>query len=134
MGFRSTFATMDYAIKWPAWFVEKWKGSVHFGSWQDSPAGALASKFEGKMHNQWVDLPEDVQKAIDWKEWEPNAKYPFLFVICFMHECGGVTRCHITREAIRWSEPDGWGEVDHVTHSYCDKSDCCRLSAAEAAP
>lgn len=30
MGFRSTFVTDSYDIKWPRWFINKWKDVIWF--------------------------------------------------------------------------------------------------------
>lgn len=112
MGFRSTFCSTDYPIKWPDWFREKYKNDVCFN-------GALHSMHERKLHGSWLDLPEDIRKAINWDEWEPVLTQPFRFVILFLHECGGVTRCEIRRDGVFWSEPDEWVKTMGSTHSYC---------------
>lgn len=111
MGFRSTFTTDDFVIVWPDWFREKYAGSVHV---PDGPyGGPLAAKGEGKTYGVWANFPADVQRAIDWDA------FRLAFRIVFLHECGGISRCEITRDAIQWTEPDGWRRTNGVEHSYC---------------
>ncbi len=110
MGFRSTFVTEDYSIAWPQWFRDKYGASIHFPA---SGSGAISSAHEEKCYGLLGDLPEDIQKAIDWKD------FSLSFVVVFLHECGGVTRCQIERDSIKWSEPEGWTQTSGVTHNYC---------------
>ena len=110
MGFRSTFTTLDYPIVWPSWFREKYKGDICF---PENNCGALHSIKEAKSYGVWVTLHEDIQQAIDWD----SLNQPFVLV--YLHECGGVTRCQIGRTHIIWSEPKTWNVTDGVTHSYC---------------
>lgn len=111
MGFRSTFTTECYSIEWPDWFVEKYKEWVHFPG---DRKGSISSSTEGKTYGIFEDLHSDIQKVIDW-EWLS----PLNFVLVYLHECGGITRCQIERDRIVWSEPDGWRETDGVCHDYC---------------
>ena len=46
MGFRSTFTTQDYSIKWPDWFREKYAGLISFPIYPD---GAIHSIGEEKI-------------------------------------------------------------------------------------
>lgn len=111
MGFRSTFTTEDYAIEWPDWFVEKYEATVSF---PDGNKGALHSRRECKIHLSWSGLVEDVQRAIEWRSLPVEN-----FVIVFLHECGGISRCQIEAKDIKWSEPGSWDPVPEVSHSYC---------------
>ena len=110
MGFRSTFTTLDVGVKWPDWFVQKYQPTISFGN------RCLSSKLEAKAYHSWPDLPEDIQKAIDWDN------YVFKwFVLVYLHECGGVTRVQIEQDRIRLTEAEGrnWEQVDEVSHHYC---------------
>lgn len=115
MGFRSTFVTEHYSrIALPPWFVEKWQDRVHFGEGGTLP---LASRWEAKQYVTWCDLEQDLQRAFPWDA--SNAPGPVA--ILYFHECGGVTRAEIRRDAIRYIEPvqAEWEVVDEPTHSYC---------------
>ena len=110
MGFRSTFTTQDYNIEWPQWFREKYADTIWF---TEDGFGPLHSIRESKISMQWEELSIDIQRAIDWS----NA--PDNFVLVYLHECGGVTRCQIEKHAIKWSEPKGWRATEGVEHEYC---------------
>lgn len=111
MGFRSTFTTVDYgAIEWPEWFKEKYKENVSFN---ESGRGAIHSKSECKTYGIWIDLHVDIQKAINWEQ------FTLKFVLVYLHECGGITRCQISKDSIKWSEPDSWRSEEYITHHYC---------------
>lgn len=107
MGFRSSFVSEHRTIAWPDWFREKWGHWVHFGE------GCISSRFEAKLYYTGVGFEEDVQKVIG-----EVGNVDSLWIV-FFHECHGVSRCCISRNAIEWSEPDGWCRVDDVTHYYC---------------
>jgi hypothetical protein len=110
MGFRSTFTTQDYAIQWPQWFRDKYAGAIWF---TEDACGPLSSVYEAKTYNAWSDLHTDIQRAIDW------GTAPKRFVLVYLHECGGITRCQIEKDAIKWSEPDEWRPTEGVEHDYC---------------
>lgn len=110
MGFRSTFTTQDYPIYWPQWFRDKYAGVIRF---DEEGVGVLNSALQAKTDMLWADLPTDIQRAIDWSDAPEN------FVLVYLHECGGITRCQIERNTIKWSEPDGWRSTQGVEHSYC---------------
>ena len=110
MGFRSTFTTSDYSIKWPEWFKEKYKDTVAF---RENGVGALHSIFECKTYMTWDELHTDIQKAIDWNDFGGN------FVLVYLHECNGITRCQIDKDAIIFTEPVEWRKSDGVEHHYC---------------
>jgi hypothetical protein len=100
---------------WPQWFRDKYKDSIVF-----TQANGIAPVGESKLYGGWLELVEDVQKAIDWDEWDNNRKHPFTYVMVFLHECGGLSRVEIRRDTIIWTEPDGWSQVcDGGTHDYC---------------
>lgn len=110
MGFRSTLTTEDYNIMWPDWFVEKYKDFIHF---REDNRGPLAAKFEAKVYDTFMDLCTDIQKAIDWD------KFVEHFILVYLHECGGVTRCQISKSGVKYTEPETWVNSDGVEHTYC---------------
>ena len=109
MGFRSTFTTQHYCIDWPEWFREKYAGLI----WFPEVYGPLSSTKEGKVWGVFKDLHTDIQAAINWES------FPLNFVLLYLHECGGITRCQIEKYAVKWSEPEGWRVTDGVVHDYC---------------
>lgn len=110
MGFRSTFTTYDIDVVWPEWFRDKYSASIAF---KDDGTGALHSRVECKTYCVWSELHADIQRAIYW------GKLKTSFVLVYLHECGGITRCQIEKDCIKWSEPAEWQKTDGVTHSYC---------------
>lgn len=110
MGFRSTLTTEDTIVEWPAWFRDKYAETITFRA---GGTGALHSVRAAKTSGTWGALPEDIQRAIDW------GTYSQCFVLLYLHECGGVTRCEIHKDAIKWSEPESWRSVEDVEHNYC---------------
>ena len=113
MGFRSTFTTEDYNISWPDWFYEKYQTLVFF---REDRKGTIAARHEAKtyMDQSLKNLPQDIQRAINWDDFRP-----LKFVVVFLHECGGITRCQIEANSIKWSEPDSWRKEDDITHDEC---------------
>ena len=77
MGFRSTFTTSDYSIKWPEWFKEKYRDTVAF---RENGVGALHSIFEYKTYMTWGELHTDIQKAIDWNDFGEDVKYGRILI------------------------------------------------------
>lgn len=112
MGFRSTFTTQDYPLRWPDWFQEKYRDFITF---PPTGVGGIYSRQECKTYGVWTDLEKDIQQAIVWQDHCHN----FRFVLVYLHECGGITRVQISKDHIFYSEPDGWSLVEGVTHSYC---------------
>lgn len=108
MGFRSTITSLDNPVKWPQWFRAKYEESLSVPS-----VGAIHSISEHKAHDAWADLPADIQRAIAWDDVFPR------FVLVFLHECGGVTRCQIEANAIYWTEPSVWAMTNGITHNQC---------------
>lgn len=109
MGFRSTFTTQDYPVTWPDWFCEKYNSLIWISP---DKKGAIHSVGEAKVYGAWKDLHLDIKNSIDWS-------YIDSFVLIYLHECGGITRCKIDKDSIKWSEPSGWVKTEGVLHSYC---------------
>lgn len=114
MGFRSTFVTEDKRVIWPQWFKDKYKNVV----WFPKVSGVISSKRELKLYDtftgpDWYSLVEDIQKSIDWTDGFD------MFRLVFLHECGGITRCQIEKDGIKWSEPAEWWRIQQSTHDYC---------------
>lgn len=111
MGFRSMFVTTEYNITWPAWFREKYGSSINYGI---NGVGGLSSTREVKTYGLWINLAEDIQKSLPdyWDSYDD-------IVLVYLHECGGITRCQISKDAILWSEPESWVQTQHVMHDYC---------------
>lgn len=110
--FRCSFVSCDQgAVVWPDWFLSKYRSSIAF---KPSGAGQIASLAHGKHYGVWLDLADDVQKAIDWRAYEG------LFVIVFLFECDGVSRCLIWKDRIEWTEPRGWRAVPYPSHESND--------------
>lgn len=119
MGFKSTFTTEDWrALEWPGWFVQKYYRFIWFSpEW----IGTIASRFEGKTYGEWKDLHTDIQQVLI----EKGRELPERLVLIYLHECGGITRCQISKDSVCWSEPSEWKKVDEVTHDSCyGCSDC----------
>lgn len=93
MGFRSTFSTSDYNIKWPDWFKKKYERTIYI----PDDCGSLASKMECKTYFSWPNLIDDIQKAINW-DW-----LKFDFVVAFLHEDGAITRCTINKDSVKYA-------------------------------
>jgi hypothetical protein len=112
MGFRSTFVSQAYPVDWPDWFREKYRGTIHV----PDGFGCLASLTECKLYGQWADLAEDVRRAVDWDRF---GQHPL--VLAFLHECGSVVRCEVSRDAVRYTAPGGWEGADNALacHWYC---------------
>lgn len=110
MGFRSTFTTEDRAIRWPQWFMDKYASTVHF---RGGGVCSISAKIEQKTYDTFQHLHTDIQRSIDWSDACDS------FVLVYLHECGGITRCQIERDAIRWTEPQTWRQTGGVEHNYC---------------
>lgn len=117
MGFLSTLTTESHYIRWPQWFRVKYAQTIVFPAWDSAgPLGASSGHktYTGVSVGAWVDLASDIQGAIPWGEFTLGR-----FVMVYLHECGGITRCQISPSAILWSEPNEWRMVDEPTHNYC---------------
>lgn len=114
MGFRSNFITEDRRAPLPNWFIEKYPTYSYRTSEDGVKSFGIAQTWESKFYN---DLKEDdrfldiqkVLKEIDLEE----------IVLILLHECGGITRVHITHNSITGREPTEWKEVENVEHNYC---------------
>jgi len=106
MGIRTTFVTEDIDIKWPEWFIEKYKVFIHF---KPNHTGAISSITEAKLTHHLPDLEKDIQKAIDWKKIN-------RFRLVFMHEeVSFINRpiyVEITQDKIKYYESLGRKEID----------------------
>ena len=112
MGFRSSVIVEETNIKWPKWFVEKYKEYVHFST----NSGAIATIGEKKLYSTLAHLFKDIQKVL-----RTNTNYPQQLNAAELHECGGVTRVEIHLDKIYYTVPTGWeimsdGDTDH---NYC---------------
>lgn len=107
MGFRSTVISEVTDTIWPEWFVAKYEKYINISD-------CLSTKSEYKSYGEIIkDLPEDIQQAINWEERR------MAFIIAYLHECGGITRCQIEKDAIKWSEPLKWRNTKEIEHNYC---------------
>ena len=118
MGFRSTLITEDIALECPAWFKKKWKDQLNFSDklkrfTNQGFVFPISSKLEAKTYGQWLELEEDLQKVLNEQDRIED------LVLVYLHECGGITRVEIHKDAIYYSEPAGWNVVDQVSHDYC---------------
>lgn len=114
MGFRSTFTSSDWPVRWPEWFVSKWGSLVHF---RPEGYGSISSISEKKYYGSFEDLPKDIQSVLAQDNPALFSKHPFVLI--YLHECGGVSRCKIKIEEIVWDEPDDWNKVEEISHYYC---------------
>lgn len=104
MGFRSTFVTGDcFGEDIPEWFIEKYQGAVNIN-------GCLSSTHEYKSYGFFNNLEEDIQKII-----RPGQEVAMVW----LHECGGITKVHISKNTIVYMEPETWKTTDDITHNYC---------------
>lgn len=98
MGYRTTFVSEHTYIKLPDWFIEKWKGSVHFhtreaglyGGGEGETTFPISSKWERKFYMG----PEDelfIDLAQVLRECTENYK-PETLEIVLMHEDGMVDK------------------------------------------
>lgn len=104
MGYRSTFVTEHIYIKFPDWFIEKWKDAVHF---QVRPEGLygggagdltlpISSKFERKFYSG-AEEPLFLDLARVLREHEEEIDRLRLVII---HEDGEVDRVIVTPHKI----------------------------------
>jgi len=73
----------------------------------------ITSAKESKVYGLWDELHNDIRLVLKIK------MYPGPFVLIYLHECGGITRCQISKDEIKWSEPETWRETEGVEHNYC---------------
>jgi hypothetical protein len=108
VGQLSTFTSRWYYehVQWPEWFVEKYREKVWF---TEDGKGPIASKWGAKTYWEglgFADLPEDVRKAINWDAFS-NDEY----VLVFLHQSNAITRVRISRDLVRYEQPDEWDAV-----------------------
>lgn len=92
MGYRSTFCTTDHGNYWPQWFYDKYKETVHFnmrekfvnGEWTKEmfPMGNISAINEMKMYGAWIDLVNDIKRALTELPSHPD------FFMTVLHEDG----------------------------------------------
>lgn len=103
MGFRSTLVAQDWNIDWPQWFRDKYPQLIY-------ETRTLSLDYEAKTY-LFRDLPADVQHALAELGWfdEYDAA---RFVYVWLHECGGLTRVLVDRDAIHITYPTEWALYD----------------------
>lgn len=117
MGFRSNFITEHLpGIEVPDWFVEKYQDwSMQYSTYSNKKCFSIAllseRKFYDKLEN--TDVFKDIQKILI----ELNKDYALPLIL--LHECGGITKVHITQKRIIGMEPTAWKTVERVEHDYC---------------
>lgn len=100
MSCKTVFISDDLIISWPEWFVEKYKGMIHF---QKNKQGLISSNFKIKSFPDFEkQLAEDVQEVIFT---QPKLRGTF-FNIIFLQNCGGVVKATITTEKIEFLMAD----------------------------
>lgn len=112
-GFHSTFVTDDAGLLWPEWFRSKYKGVVNFPS--GSGRGPISSCRESAVSDRWEELHTDIQTVLTCAS---NQRHKITFLV-YVHECGGITKCSISDNEIKWSEPSAWKRTNGVEHDYC---------------
>lgn len=118
MGFRSTLVTSDDKITWTDWFREKY---VNVFIFPEDYCGAIAISSERKA-NRLEDkgLYRDILKVLR------ENQFDLIFVLVWLHECGGITRVELCTDENRQStpvyitEPGEWDNSEEITHFYCD--------------
>jgi hypothetical protein len=112
MGFRSTVSSSEFPGSWPAWFREKYSDYFNFSD----ASVRLTSAYPLKLYAPDLsELEPDIQKALS----EALPQLSIAFVVVYLHECGGITRCMITPTSIKFDEPTAWEQTEDVTHHYC---------------
>lgn len=120
MGFRSVMITEDTALTIPQWFVDKWQDELNLTTHTKDEVRysnlPISSKFERKFY---ADKKEEL--FIDLQQLLKETREPHIndIEIVLFHECAGITKVHIGEDFIRMYEPQGWHEVEGVTHNYC---------------
>lgn len=114
MGFRSVIITEYTAdVKFEKWFKDKYEDYFNIN------IGMLSSKFGVKAYSSLIsDLPKDIQRSIEFDSFSM-----IKFNILYLHECGGVTKCQITKNDIKWYEPEFFHETHKIEHDYCYECD-----------
>ena len=107
--------TEDFqGVEIPSWFLGKYP-QYHY-SWNSyKPLLSIASRSERKFYSAFKEeeLFTDLQKVI------VEVEFDSVLTVVLLHECGGVTLVHISKDNITGREPTEWKEVDEVQHDYC---------------
>ncbi len=113
MGVRTTFVTEDINIKWPEWFIEKYRFYIHF---KPSHTGAISSITEVRL----IDIP-DLEKDIQYviEQWNKSISKEWMEIYCFrvvfLHEAiSFINRpvyVEITQDQINYYESTEWKEI-----------------------
>jgi hypothetical protein len=115
MGFRGTFTTSSFSESLPAWFVDRYRDTLHFGA--EGYNGPLSSRFEIKCYEEILD---DLSLAIKQIEAGDLTRiYPLGITCVMLWECGGVDRAEVSVKGVKWSCPTGWEATEGQTHNYC---------------
>lgn len=115
MGFRSNFITEDLYGIIPQWFLDKYPNYTYH-TYEDKKSFPLAQLYETKFYSDVNETEKflDIQKVL-----KEGKDMPDDIIVILLHECGGITRVTITKDAITAREPVNWKDVENVTHSYC---------------
>lgn len=107
--------TEDFqGVEVPEWFISKYP-QYHY-SWNTyRPLLSIASRSERKFYQplKETELFTDLQKVLVETEFDST------LTVVLLHECGGITLVHITKDKITGREPTAWKEVEEVQHDYC---------------
>ena len=101
MGFRSTITGEDYFIEWPQWFRDKYDYRFLL---MDSTC--INNRCETKFYDN--EVFEDIQKAIDWNEFD----FPIVYAV--LHEDGEISRVTISKDKIIYEWLFDGYEARHV--------------------
>lgn len=114
MGFRSTYISEDWNVKWPSWFREKHKDWIN-------ASNMIVSPCEVKFADE---IMQDIHKALRELKWFDNG--PDSYSMVGIHECGGVSKVEFYEDSIYAGHPLEWEverQEDWVNsqfgHVYC---------------
>lgn len=126
MGFRSVVISSDYGNKLPDWFLEKWGDWFHWYVHPENGTKGLPFSSIVERKTYWFgrtaagdELKESlaIELANDCQKWWDEDSFPFT--LSWLHECHGVTTCHVYKSKIIWQEPKEMEVVPEITHHYC---------------
>jgi hypothetical protein len=104
-------------IELPEWFVEKYQGGMHLGERDGKASLPIVTKFERKFYAGKEDeLFVDFQQVLREQPGRFRDGDGVEFVL--FHECSGITMVRVGANFIRMYEPEGWREVEDITHGY----------------
>ena len=126
MGFGSAFISQEIIdTKWPSWLIEKYK-YTSFGDTEDGVTygGTISSKCSIKLYTgsptSFPSLLKDIQKCIDWENWDKFATRSLSFII--IHDGCGITKVVLNKNDIIILEPDwkdeAFEEIDNIEKSF----------------